>query len=260
MPLNQQTATGVLDESKREEFSNLWAQVQPQVATLCRRSFRDANDGEDVLGRVALRAARSFAAFRGDSSFSTWVIAIARREIARVYARENTRQSRELSLEVVAETAPERLPSHSDTPTSSNAPTRQQALKALIKRAVLAQELSQPEADVVLARMAQPKLSWSELGEKLGMDGTACAVAHCRAVPKLRVFLFLRYPSFMGAPNAIEEAFQSAQSDSKEPLSVLEADTFRSVVLEKKVSYRKAGWKLALRGACNKVVKKLPLP
>ncbi|BCM94387.1 hypothetical protein IAD21_06294 [Abditibacteriota bacterium] len=258
----QQTAdSGSAEEAKREEFTKLWFQVRPQVVALCRRSFRDAADGDDVLGRIALRAWRGFADFRGESSFSTWVISIARREIARTHAREDARQQREVSLEVVSDNAPERLPSHpAPADPSSGAPTRQNALSGLVKKAVAASELSEVEARVVLARMAQPTLSWNDLALTMGMDSTVCAVAHCRAIPKLRVFLFLRYPSFLGGTEAIEEAFEAAQNDSSEPLSTLEANTFRGIVLEKSSAYRKPGWRLALRAACNKVVKKLPLP
>ncbi|RYX80677.1 hypothetical protein EON83_27590 [bacterium] len=258
----QPTATpGATEEERREEFTKLWLQIRLQVIAICRRSFRDAADSEDVLGRIALRAWRGFATFRGDSSFSTWVISIAKREIARTHAREDARHQREVSLEVVAETAPERLPSHSDkTNTSLGTPAAPNALATLVKKAVASEEISDIEARVILARIAQPTLNWSELGSQLGMDGTACAVAHCRAIPKFRVFLFLRHPQFLGGTEAIEEAFATTQSDARDPLSAVEAETFRSVVLERRAAYRKPGWRLALRAACGKVVKNLPLP
>ncbi len=258
----QQTVLpSAVEEASREEFTKLWMQVRPQLVALCRRSFRDSSDGDDLLGKVAMRAWRGFATFRGESSFSTWVITIARREIARAHAREDARQQREFSLELVAETAPERLPSHpSPTDSPSGVPTRHDALKSLVRKAVVDDDLSKTEAAVVLARMAQPSANWNELGAQLGMDGTTCAVAHCRAIPKLRVFLFLRHANFLGGTDAIEEAFRAAQDDAREPLSQAEAETFRTLILERRTAYRKPGWRLALRAACGKVVKKLPLP
>jgi len=58
---------------------------------------------EDVLQSTYLEAIRSAGSFRGDSSLSTWLCAIARRQIARHFESERRRQVTESHLRLASE-------------------------------------------------------------------------------------------------------------------------------------------------------------
>ncbi|GIH29427.1 hypothetical protein Aph01nite_77370 [Acrocarpospora phusangensis] len=115
------------------------------------------------------------------------------------------------------------------------------------------------EFDVVRQRLAQPGITWAGISELLGVRPEACAVAHCRAVPKLRVFLFTEHAEDIGGLEALEQGFGRAGAARRERLSASEAEAFRLVVLEKR-AYRRRGWQGALRAACTKVARYLPDP
>ena len=66
------------------------------------------------------------------------------------------------------------------------------------RNAVRTGELSETEGAIVLTRLADPDVTWEQIGEQFGMEGGACAVVHCRALPKLRVFLFTHRPDLLG--------------------------------------------------------------
>lgn len=80
-------------------------------------------------------------------------------------------------------------------------------LAALLPDAVAAGAISATEHRVVAERLAQSGESWSAVAARLGMTATACAVAHSRAVPKLRVFLFTERSALAGGERVIAEAF-----------------------------------------------------
>jgi hypothetical protein len=83
-------------------------------------------------------------------------------------------------------------------------------------------------------------------------------VAHFRAVPKLRVFLFMRCPASLGGPGVIAEAFTAAKKDAAKPLSPSEIEVFDALIIRKNFNYRKAGWQTKLRTACDRVIKCFP--
>ena len=92
------------------------------------------------------------------------------------------------------------------------------------------------------------------------MEGNACAVMHCRAIPKLRVFLFQNRAELLGGLEAIKAAFDCALETKSDPLTQGEAEVFRRIVLDRRSDYRKPGWQLALRSACGKVIRRIALP
>jgi hypothetical protein len=120
--------------------------------------------------------------------------------------------------------------------------------------------LTQMESTSILTRLAHSEESWDAIGKMLGVSGTACATLHCRAIPKLRMFLFMYRPDLLGGIPAITEAFTRALADKSNRLNVQEIEVFQRIILDGQVNYRKAGWRLALRSACSKVIKWLSLP
>ena len=106
---------------------------------------------------------------------------------------------------------------------------------------------------MLTARLRNPDDTWEQLAGRLGLTATACAVTHCRAVPKLRVFLFLHRPGVLGGPAAIKGAFERSSG----LLTAAEAEAFRFLVIEGRQDYRRRGWQTALRGGCATVAGQL---
>jgi RNA polymerase sigma factor (sigma-70 family) len=235
-----------------EEFENEWLKARRQVLAYCSRVVGNLTDAEDVTQRVAIRAWRGYPAFRRDASFLTWVLTIARREIVRGQGRMP-----DVSLDQVIESNPEHSPAVQPL---ENRETNYNWLAESARGALAARALTETETQVVLERLSSPDVTWDQVGEKVGMDGATCAVIHCRAIPKLRVFLFLQHTAVLGGIGSISQAFQSTLSSSDNPMSNDEADVFRRVVLERERNYRRNGLKPLLRSACAKVIKWLPTP
>ncbi len=239
------------------DFERDWRSVRQQVLLYCYRAAGNRDDAEDVFQQVAVRAWRGYATFRGDCAFLSWAIAIARRETARVMGRKAERTRAESSLEVMAEESPALLPS---TPTPELPASDENWLTRAARAAVAEGVLTECEANVLIARLALPECSWDQIGALLSLDGGTCAVTHCRAIPKLRVFLFLHRADLLGGKEAITAAFAGALATRDDPLTADEAEAFRRLVLERQTGYRKAGWMSALRAACGKVIRRLALP
>ncbi len=238
------------------DFETNWRAARRQVQLFCYRAAGNPDDGEDIFQQAAVRAWRGYSSFRGDCAFVSWAIAIARRETARVMGRKSERARAETSLDVVAEETPGMLPSVSPPAP----PADDHWLTRAASAAVAAGELSEAEASVLAARISLPDCSWEQIGSLLCLDGGACAVTHCRAIPKLRVFLFLHRADLLGGKEAIATAFAAARGSKDDPLTSDEAAAFRHCVLETNMRYRKPGWMTALRAACGKVIRRLTLP
>lgn len=216
-------------------------------------------DAEDLCQTVAIRAWGGFATFRGDSSFLTWVMSIAEREAARLGAKLVRTRTRETGWDAV--------PAEQVTRAVATAATERETgrtyadwLPMLAKVAHGAGFLGELEYRSVAGRLAHPGTGWDELAERLGSTPGACAAAHCRALPKLRVFLFLRDPGRLGGPSALAEAYQAACSPTaSDPLTASEAEAFRLMVLARRTDYRKRGWQAALRAACTKVARHIDI-
>ena len=240
------------------DFETEWRKVRQQVLHFCYRSAGNRDDAEDIFQQVALRAWRGFATFRGECAFLSWAIAIARRETARIMSRKLERTRQESSLELFTEDSAALLPSAPGP--SLPAVSEKQALCSAARAAVAQEVLTESEADVVIARLSLAECSWEQIGAMLSLEGGTCAVIYCRAIPKLRVFLFLHQPDLLGGRDEIAAAYASAKSATEDPLSPNEAEAFRILVLQGRSDYRKAGWMSSLRAACGKISRRLSLP
>ncbi|MCW7943476.1 hypothetical protein AAW14_15870 [Streptomyces hygroscopicus] len=215
--------------------------------------MRNAADAEDLGQAVAMRAWRGYATFRGESAFLTWVMAIATREAARLAVRQLRRAEREVPLDRHRETSAEPDPPSAD-------PSSACWLPALAEQARAQGELNPTEYAVVRARLALPDRTWGEIGTALGLPGPRCAVAHCRAVAKLRVALLLHHPELVGGESALRRAMEQAARVPRNPLTDAEADVFRRAVLDRRTDHRRRNWPTLLRSACTKVVGHLAMP
>lgn len=242
---------------QQRDFETEWRLVSSRVLAFCKRSIMNQVEADEVFQRVAIRAWCGYAAFQRDATFLTWVLSIARREIARFKGQRYEDATRETSLELLNETTPDALPGTLAPDTSL---TDHSWLGDVTRIAASHGYLTEVETAAILTRLLYPEENWHEIGTHLGLSGTTCSVLHCRAIPKLRVFLFTHRPDLLGGISAITEAFRQCCADKASLLSEQEIEAFRLIILQQRSGYRKAGWRLALRSACGKVIKWLPLP
>jgi DNA-directed RNA polymerase specialized sigma24 family protein len=231
-------------EQSKAAFDAVWAQVSGPIMLCCRRLSRNADDAQDLYQRVAFRAWRGYPTFRGDCAVLTWLTRIAEREASRMYAAAAQRLRREVPLLV-------------DAAGIAAAPAAGEPaltwLHDVVAVAGKVGALTDAECQVVARRLVDPDASWQQAAAELGMTAAQCAVVHCRAVPKLRVLLFVSFADALGGPAEIEAAFRSAGDE----LSPAERDAFAAVVLAGRDDYRRRGWQADLRRACGLVVRHL---
>jgi DNA-directed RNA polymerase specialized sigma24 family protein len=173
-------------------FAEAWGEIAAQVSARCRQLSRDAHEAQELYQLTAIRAWRGHASFRGESGYLTWVMRILDREAARLASSRNRIVSREMTID----------PQAADDQFSANLRGFDRGtesgdrggcggagwLAALLADAAANQAISATEHRGVSERLAHPDAAWPAIGARLGMTATACAVAHSRAVPKLRVF------------------------------------------------------------------------
>lgn len=236
-----------------EEFEVQWRAASPHVERACRYALSDPALAGDVLQQVAIRAWRGSATFRGDCPFSLWVQKIARNEIARAIQRLVRERVRDTPLDAVAEGTPGLVAA----PAAPGQGLSSSVLRNVLSQAAAAGELTAQEAHSVLQRLNHPEASWDQIGALLGITGNHCAVLHCRAIPKLRTFMFVNYRDRIATPATIAAAVRAAASDSKQPLTAVEAETFRRFVLDTSNPQLARCNLGALRTACSKVIRHL---
>ena len=235
-------------------FEDAWHPIAGQVAAMC-RAQAGGRDADELYQRVMIRAWRGHDGFRGDSAYLTWVRQIIIREAGRLAAEREAQVRRQVALEAAAGADGEGLAMDSQNGDGATAPWIAGAvtiagpdggLPAVIDQAARTGTLSVAEHAVLTARLRHPDDTWERLADRLGLTATTCAVTHCRAVPKLRVFLFLHRPDILGGPAAIAAAFEQSSG----LLTIAEAEAFRFLVIEGRHDYRRRGWQTALRGGC----------
>lgn len=238
--------------SEQAEWIAAWRIARPQVLGYCRRSLENAADAEDVTQQVALRSWRGYAGFRKDAAFTTWALTIARREVMRFFASRKppAATAESAALEDIA------------APSGARQSPIDEKLRAACRTLHEAGLASALERDVLMARLDTPDASWAEIGARIGIDANNCAVTHCRAIPKLRVHLFVSAQDVIGGSTAIADAFSAAQRvDGARKLTDREAEVFAASILapdgEKAIALDKGA--TALRVACEKVIRQMPM-
>jgi DNA-directed RNA polymerase specialized sigma24 family protein len=241
-------------------FEQAWTKARGHVAAYSRRVTDHPAEADDLLQRVAIRAWRGHHTFRGDSDYLTWIMAIATREYARLGTERAKLRKCEtpLGMEIENTSAADDDPLwHDPARHAQRAPTSAW-LREAVTEAYHAGMLNHLERETVALRLTAPDITWSRIAEQIGAGREACATAHCRAVPKLRVFLFLHHQERLGGTALLRAAFERAAGSRTDRLTGSEADAFRALVLERRTDYRRRGWQGALRSACGKVARQLP--
>jgi RNA polymerase sigma-70 factor (ECF subfamily) len=256
-------------------FEEAWRGVAAQVSARCRQLSRDSHEAEELYQLTAIRAWRGQAGFRGESAYLTWVMRILDREAARLAERRIRKTTREITLDPLAanESRIDQFGAHSHTggggvhgrseigvDAGADGGAETGWLRPLLDDAVTAGAISDAEHRIVAERLAKPDESWVDIAARLGMTATACAVAHSRTVPKLRVFLFTDRGALIGGTQAIADAFDRIRGDPAAALTDLEAEAFEHLVIRHSPGYRRRGSQAALRGACAKVARRMGLP
>jgi RNA polymerase sigma factor (sigma-70 family) len=232
-----------------ETFDDQWRAARPVLQRYCLRATRSHADAEDLFGHVALRVFRGYPGFRGDCSFQSWALRIAEREASRYRRRLQRRLERETPLELPVHDLPE--------PAVSGAGTAPTLDLTIVRCAAASGDLTAAEHRVLDARLRLPGKTWAELAPELGTTANACAVAHCRAVPKLRVHAVTHHADQLGR-QALRAALEAARTAGPLPLTQVEAAVFADVVLDGHGDHRARGRRTALRGATSKVLAQMP--
>jgi hypothetical protein len=223
---------------------------------MCRAQAGHGLDADELYQRVMIRAWRGHDGFRGESSYLTWVRQIIIREASRMAAARESEVRRLVALDQAGvggvdgadgvNGAPGGQPADGAAPGAG--------LVDVFDQAARIGAITSAEHAVLGARLRHPDDTWERLAARLGLTATGCAVAHCRAVPKLRVYLFLHRPDVLGGPEAIAAAFKQAAAGR---LTAAEAEAFTLLVLQGRTDYRRRGWQTSLRGACASVAQRL---
>jgi DNA-directed RNA polymerase specialized sigma24 family protein len=230
------------------DFAEEWAVVDAAVRRRCLRSLRDHDLADEIVQRTRIRAWRGYGTFQRKSSFLTWVLTIATREMA----REMAARARYVDLDSIPE------PIAPEQEKSAPTPDMLAAVRSAIREALAAGEVSPTEVAVVRARLDAPDASWSVIGVAIGATANNCAVLFFRAIAKIRVFVFRFHADLLGGRANVERAFQAALVAAPERrLSLPEADAFRACILSKMATVPIRGQREDLRGACVKVALQL---
>jgi RNA polymerase sigma factor (sigma-70 family) len=232
------------------DFVSEWRAVEAQLRRFCIRALRDPDLADDVLQNTRVRAWRAYGSFQRRALFATWVTAIARREIARATARSG----RFVPLDSIPEPQAPQAAAPEDASLG-------QALLEAIADAIDRGELTDAEAAVVKARLADPDAAWGAVGERLSITANSCAVLHFRAMGKLRLFLFRFHPRCLGGPAEISRAFEAARRAAAPSRRLTEAEVraFQACVLHPLPRVPR-GLLEDVRAACVKVALQVQRP
>jgi|GEM_PF-3538434 len=224
-------------EAIRVAFDAEWARIADSIFRYI-QSKVSPDDAPDVFSEVAMRAFRSYAKERVDSSFLSYVYTIANNECYRYYGRRARRRDRE----------GEAMPDDVVAPGAEADPADNPIFK-VIRLGRESGDLIDREANILLARAEDPDMGWNEIAEALDLSANNCAVIHCRAVPKLAVLCFTRGLDLIGGREAADAAFRQGRGE----LTDREENVFVALVLEERRSYRHPGWESDFRSACRKL-------
>lgn len=252
-PVSTMPRTALRPRATDQDFTAALEAVTPTLRRYCRATTRRPQDAEDLFQRVSLRAWRGYATFRGEASFSTWVMKIARNEAARYGSAAQLRQVREPSLErLELDAADVRSLLAGGSVVSRVTAGAMGSVEQFVGAAVATRHVSEVEARVLLARFTAPQLRWDEIGEQLGMNASTCSAYNGRGWKGLCEFVFVERPDLLGR-DVIEWAFRQARRAERNPLTDGEAEVFDHVVMRRERRYRRQGWQGHLRAACVKV-------
>jgi RNA polymerase sigma-70 factor (ECF subfamily) len=190
-----ETETGEADLVRRAQageiaaFEELTTRCAPRVYSLALRMLRHQQDAEDVTQQTFLSALENLAGFRGDASFSTWLLRIAGHAALKVIRKRKGLET--VSLEEATEGArdsdaiphPEYIADWRQSPVEL---AQKNETRALLDDAL--ERLDEKHRLVFLLRDVEG-LSVKEAAEALGLSEANVKVRLLRARLQLREFL-----------------------------------------------------------------------
>jgi RNA polymerase sigma factor (sigma-70 family) len=229
--------------------------VRPDILRSCTRDLNDYHLAEDVTQIVGWRASSGYETLRDRQAFRAWVFKIKAREVLRALDKVSRRREI-LDPGGLVERA---LESQQQNRDSGRIPgeASEQKLDQVILDAISHAAISQSEAEILQAKTSEQGESWKQIAARLNISPTSCATIHCRAMPKLLHFILEYCPELVGGRERIQRIFQDFVQAPPHLLTPAEAETFRRVIIERDRSYRRRGWRGALRSACNKLARYL---
>ena len=241
------------------DFESLFLQDRRALLSYCRRHTDSPQEAEDLFQTVALRALRSFKSFRRESRFRTWIMKIAQHEAARPRPGLPSPSARHpftlCSLDAMLEVNSGHPALSVDAEAKDGYTLSPGVLRSVIPQAVAEGSLKSVEAMVLLVRPDNPGKTLAELAPTLGITHQNAATIHCRAQPKVLVYLLTNFSRFFGSLDLLRQAFDHARSCSKDPLTEKEAMVFDNLALRCRSGWRIKGTDASLRSACAKVAR-----
>lgn len=111
--MNDGDIIGLVLKGQVEAYAFLVDKYKNLICDLCYKYTYDYNEAQDLSQEIFLKAYRKLDAFKGDSSFSTWLYRIGVNTCID-WARKNKKRSPTLSID--GDECIERLPSHNPSP------------------------------------------------------------------------------------------------------------------------------------------------
>lgn len=152
---------------EREDFILLLNKHQKIVHKVCSLYLKEAADREDLFQEIVLQAWKSYATFKGNSQFSTWLYRVAL-NTAITFSKKNKITSKEIDLETLSETSETFNPIEEQT---------QAMYKAI-------ENLSKIEKALVMLYLDD--YNYNDIGEILGTTPNNVAVKMLRVKEKLK--------------------------------------------------------------------------
>lgn len=161
--------SGLIRQCQKGEsgaFDQLVVHHQNMVYAVCMRMLSDAYEAEDVAQDVFVRAYRSIKSFRGESKFSTWLVAIAMnlcRNRRRWWARRRRSIAGSLQDAIQTEDGTISYDAEDASPTPSDSAQSKEVQEHIL---ITMQKLSDTERKMIVLRDLQG-YSYEEIAEIL---------------------------------------------------------------------------------------------
>jgi RNA polymerase sigma-70 factor (ECF subfamily) len=187
-----------------------WRTIRGYLA----KRARNREDLEDLVSEVLESAFIKIKDFRGEGTFSGWLLRIAENKLKNYYRALQAREGRMLPLDALEEDSPPDLQQLADPECQYDEWEGKEYVKDLLEVARLA--CTEPEARVlsmVYKGLAQGE-SYEGISELLGMKSVTLRSHLRRARGKLLAYLYLHKPDLLGGREAIGRAREKAQNSA----------------------------------------------
>ena len=169
----------LVDRARAGEMEAMNQLVSRHHGSVYRVAFgilRDEDGAADVAQETFLKAVRGLKGFRGDSSFKTWILAIAANEARGVLRKAGRRK--ELALETIGPVAS----------TEASADDTMERAEDVSQVRKLLSDLPEKQKQAVTLRIFE-ELSFREIGAIIGSSEGAARVNYHHGIRRLREML-----------------------------------------------------------------------